>query len=286
MTLPRDLVAQHSDLGDWCILSGYRGSIAHGTYVPTSDETGIDDKDVMGICVPPLEYYYGLSEFASRGTHEIMSERDRTLWDIVVYEARKAVRLLEKGNPNMLGLLWLDDNLYLKHSRAGDLLLENRELFVGRHVYQSFTHYAMSQLRDMTKGEHKGWMGDKRKALVERFGYDTKNASHLVRLLRQGIEFLNDGELYVYRHDAPELVAIKRGEWSLEKVKAEAERLFARADAAYDRSTLPVKPDSAKVNELCVAVVEVALDGVQRRVIGYPSDEDGVPLDPRHRLGS
>jgi hypothetical protein len=44
-----------------------------------------------------------------------------------------------------------------------------------------------------------------------------------------GIEFLRDGELNVMRYDAPELLAIKHGEWSLERIKAEAEHLFRRA---------------------------------------------------------
>lgn len=57
-------------------------------------------------------------------------------------------------------------------------------------------------------------MGERRKALVRRHGYDTKNAAHLIRLLRMGIEFLQSGELLVDRsgHDAGELLAIKRGE--------------------------------------------------------------------------
>jgi hypothetical protein len=94
--------------------------------------------------------------------------------------------------------------------------------------------------------------------LVEQFGYDTKNASHLIRLLRQGIEFLRDGELHVLRPDAGELVAIKRGEWPLEKVKAEAERLFRRAEDAFDRSTLPKGPSHEAINDLCVSVVSRA----------------------------
>jgi uncharacterized protein len=264
VSLPRDLLRDHPDLGEWCVLSGYRGSIAHGTYVPATDDTGIDDKDVMAFCVPPLDHYYGLAEFHSRGTHEIVSERDKTLWDIVVYEIRKALRLLKGGNPNVLSMLWLPDNLYLKRTSAGQLLIDRREVFVGRHVYRSFTGYAVAQLRKMEAGQYKGWMGDKRKALVERFGYDTKNASHLIRLLRQGIEFLNDGELYVVRHDASELVAIKRGEWTLERVKTEAERLFARADEAYDRSKLPAKPDQQAVNDLCVQIVSTAQSSSER----------------------
>lgn len=172
---------------------------------------------------------------------------------------RKAVGLLLKGNPNVLSMLWLPERLYTKITPAGRLLIDNREAFVGRHVYRAYGGYAVSQLRRMEQGEYRGYMGDKRRTLVEKFGYDTKSASHLIRLLRQGIEFLNDGQLYVERHDAAELVAIKRGEWKLERVKSEAERLFRRADEAYDRSSLPVEPDWDRVNALCVEVVETAL---------------------------
>jgi len=52
-------------------------------------------------------------------------------------------------------------------------------------------------------------MGAKRKSLVEKFGYDTKNAAHLILLLRMGIEFLSVGVLHVKRHDAQELLEIK-----------------------------------------------------------------------------
>jgi len=63
-------------------------------------------------------------------------------------------------------------------------------------------------------------MGTKRKMLVEKYGYDCKNAAHLIRLLRMGVEFLKDGRLYVMREDAKQLIEIKRGEWTLEQVKA------------------------------------------------------------------
>lgn len=256
MSLPRDLQRDHPGLGDWAILTGYRGSIAHGTYVPNSDPNSIDDKDAMVFCVPPLDHFYGLAEYGSRGTVEVV----RDPWDIVVYEARKAVRLLAQGNPNVLSMLWLPENLYIKRTPAGEILLANRQAFVGKHVYRSFTGYAVAQMRKMEQGVYKGYMGDKRRSLVERFGFDTRNASHLIRLLRQGIEFLNDGELYVQRHDATELVAIKRGEWPLERVKRVAEHLFRRAEDAYDRCLLPTAPDRAEVNRLCVEVVATALD--------------------------
>ncbi len=255
MSIPRDLLRDNPGAGDWAILHGYRGSIAHGMYEPSSRPNSIDDKDTMAFCVPPLAHYYGLAEFHSRGTQEIK----RGEWDIVVYEARKALRLLAGGNPNVMSMLWLPENMRIACTEAGRLLLDSRDLFIGRHVYKPFIGYATQQLYKMEHGAHKGYMGEKRKALVEQHGYDTKNAAHLIRLLRMGIEFLRDGEMNVHRHDAPELLAIKHGEWPIDKVKSEAERLFRRAEDVYDRSTLPVGPNRAAINDLCVALVRTAI---------------------------
>lgn len=252
MGIPRDILREQPAIGDWCILSGYVGSISHGTYRPNQHVNSIDDKDVMGVCVPPEEYYLGLHTFEmGKGTKEI--KRDE--WDIVVYEARKMIRLLEKGNPNVLALLWLQDNHYINVTQAGRYLLNQRELFVGRHVYKSFTGYAYAQLKKMESYNFYGYMGQKRKSLVDKHGYDTKNASHLIRLLRLGIEFMRDGELNVMRHDAPQLLQIKDGEWTLKQVKDEAERLFKVAEETYLNSTLPKRPDRRAVSELCHEVI-------------------------------
>lgn len=257
MSLPQGMIARDKGLSAWCILHGYRGSIAHGMYEPNSDPNSIDDKDTMAVCVPPVDYYYGLMEYGSKGTREIVVDP----WDIVVYEARKMIRLLAQGNPNVLALLWLPPNLYIKTTDAGTLLVRRRELFVGRHVYKPFIGYATQQLYKMEHGAHGGYMGEKRKRLVEQHGYDTKNAAHLIRLLRMGIEFLRDGELIVDRggYDAQDLLAIKHGEWSLERIKVEADRLFKRAEDVADRSTLPLRPDPEAVNRLAVEVVQTAL---------------------------
>mgnify|MGYP001069241576 CR=1 FL=1 len=253
--IPESLVSANPALGPWAVLVGYRGSVAHGTYVPNTDPASIDDIDLMALCVPDESHYFGLEEFGSRGTQEIVDDP----WDIVAYEVRKAVSLLLKGNPNVLSMLWLPEDLYTRRTPAGDLLIDNRDAFVGSHVYEAYVGYAMSQLRQMERVDHAGYMGPKRRRLVERFGYDCKNASHLIRLLRQCIEFLDTGELEVLRTDADELVAIKRGAWPLERVKDEANRLFRLAEEARDRSTLPTRPETEKAGELCVEVVRTAL---------------------------
>ena len=256
MAIPPDLPAVHPALDEWAILLAYRGSIAHGMYVPSTEPNSIDDRDVMAVCVPPLEYYFGLKEFGSGGTKEIKHGE----WDIVVYEARKFIRLLARGNPNVLMMLWLDSRFYLKVTEAGRLLLDNRDVFVGRHVYQAFVGYARSQLHKMTHCAFQGYMGAKRKALVEKYGYDCKNAAHLIRLLRMGGEFLREGRLEVLREDAEELLRIKRGQWTLKQVKTEAESGFRDAEQAYRNSPLPDGPDLDRVNELAVEVVRLAIE--------------------------
>ncbi|MEK6325118.1 MAG: hypothetical protein AABN33_26055 [Acidobacteriota bacterium] len=43
------------------ILLGYRGSIAHNMYVPQHDPNSIDDKDLMGVYIAPIEHYTSAS---------------------------------------------------------------------------------------------------------------------------------------------------------------------------------------------------------------------------------
>lgn len=248
MGIPKDVIKENPCIDEWSILLGYRGSISHGMYIPKKDPNSIDDKDVIGICIPPMDYYYGLKQFGSRGTKEIKKDE----WDIVLFEMTKAIRLLEKGNPNIMAILWLSENHYIKITETGRILLDNRNLFIGKHAYHSFVGYAHGQLHRMTHLACKGYMGQKRKELVEKYGYDTKNAAHLIRLLRMGVEFLNDGQLQVIRQDAQQLLEIKRGEWTLDMVKAEAERLFVSAETAFTLSKLPNKPNHEKINKLCI----------------------------------
>lgn len=234
------------------ILAGYRGSISHGTYVPQNNPDSIDDKDAMCIIIPSKAHYYGIKEYGSRGTKEI--KRDE--WDVVVYELKKYVSLLLKSNPNVLSLMWLEETDYITRSEYGNMLIDNRDMFVTRQAYHSFIGYAHGQSHRMTHMAFEGYMGEKRKGLVRKFGYDIKNAAHLIRILRMGIEYLTEGRLYVKRKDATQLLEIKRGEWSLEQVQKEADRLFQLAEEAYVRSTLPNEPDYEKVNNLCVEICE------------------------------
>lgn len=128
-----------------CLLA-YRGSIAHNMYVPPGDPDSIDDVDLMGIAVAPREHYLGLQSWGSRGTMETKEGR----YDCVFYEIRKAFGLLLQGNPNILSLLWLRPEHYLMYYPP---LIDNRQLFVGKHAYNSFAAYASAQLQKMETRE-------------------------------------------------------------------------------------------------------------------------------------
>lgn len=86
-------------------------------------------------------------------------------------------------------------------------------------------------------------------------GYDTKNAAHLIRLLRMGIEFMRDGRLYVQRADAAELLEIKRGEWSLAKVREVSEQAFVDFKAEDAKSSLPPEPNYEAVERWMVELL-------------------------------
>ncbi len=127
------------------ILLAYRGSIAHNMYVPNSDPNSIDDVDLIGVVLGETRHYLGLHEWAHRGTKEVKEGQ----YDCVFYEIRKLFWLLLQGNPNVMSLLWLRAQDYLMMTEPARLILQNRGLFAGKHVYEAFAGYARQQLTKM-----------------------------------------------------------------------------------------------------------------------------------------
>jgi len=248
MELPNEVFIEN------LIFLAYRGSVAHNMYIPNTDPYSIDDIDLMGVFIGPENYYIGLKKIKT--TIEKKIEKNGILYDCVYYEIRHFVRLLLKGNPNVLSMLWLEPEHYLLMSSYFKKLLEYREAFNSKQVYYSFTGYAHDQLYKMENYSNKGYMGEKRKRLVEKFGYDTKNAAHLIRLLMMGIEFLHEGRLNVARYDdADILLDIKRGKWSLDEIKDTANIMFNLALMAKNNSKLPDSSNESKAEELVMAII-------------------------------
>jgi predicted nucleotidyltransferase len=103
---------------------------------------------------------------------------------------------------------------------------------------------------------------EKRSELEEKYGYDTKHAMHLVRLLRMGAEALETGILHVRRPDAAELLAIRNGSWSYEDIVEYAERMDKRVrEELYVATKLPKKPDIHYAAELVMRVQDSVWNG-------------------------
>lgn len=228
------------------------GSHSHGTHDPKPGS--IDDTDFMLVVLPPVERLLGLSKWE----HWTMQQDEL---DVVAYSLEKYVRLVLKANPNVVGTLWLRDEDYLFRSFPFKMLQEQRHRFSSMEAYNAFAGYAYAQLKRLEGGACRGYMGAKRKELVKQFGYDPKNASHLIRLYRMGIEFVQTGTLNVFRPDAEELKTIKRGKWSLEQVRREADRLEAQMQAAKETSPLPKQPDYLWAEEFLVNVQRKKIAG-------------------------
>lgn len=101
-----------------------------------------------------------------------------------------------------------------------------------------------------------------RAELEKKFGYDTKHAMHLVRLLRQCQEILTTGKITTYRFaDREELLEIRKGAWKYEELMSWAEAQDKLLDELYETSKLPRDPSRLFLDDLCVELIERATNG-------------------------
>jgi predicted nucleotidyltransferase len=227
-------------------LAGYVGSISHGTAGDI-----VDDIDISGVFISPIQHYFGLSPI-----EHIMRTKVAEKYDFALFEIKKYFRLLLGSNPNVLSLLWIPENMYIIRNEWGKAIYDSRKIFISKRLYKTFGGYAFGQLQRMTRCCTKqAYQGAKRKERFEQFGYDCKNASHLIRLLKMGIEALTTGEINVYRHDAKLLKDIKSGQWTLSQVETEANRLQNLLDEAFVRCDLPNSPDFKKAENLLIEIL-------------------------------
>lgn len=99
---------------------------------------------------------------------------------------------------------------------------------------------------------------EKRHELEENFGYDTKHAMHIVRLMRMGEEILREGVVNVYRKDAQELLDIRNGKWTYEELLEWAEYMDDLVrNRLYKTSQLPNKVDLNLASKVLMEVQDM-----------------------------
>jgi predicted nucleotidyltransferase len=117
----------------------------------------------------------------------------------------------------------------------------------------------LKYLEDKKKyDDYKKWLDNRnpqRFAMESTFGYDGKHASHLIRLLKTGIEILRDGELHVLRPDAKELTDIRNGSLTYDELMKYSELLDKQLKKVYDNSKLPDKPNFNRLNGILIEII-------------------------------
>lgn len=127
-----EFIRENEHLGKHVILLGLSGSYSYGTNIEESDI------DVRGITLNQKSDLIGLTQF------EQYVDKNT---DTVIYAFNKMITLLLSCNPNTIELLGLNPEHYLYLNDIGQMLLDNKKLFLSRRAIQSFGGYADAQLR-------------------------------------------------------------------------------------------------------------------------------------------
>lgn len=95
-----------------------------------------------------------------------------------------------------------------------------------------------------------------RAELEEKYGYDTKHASHLIRLLMEAAELLTTGKIIfplVYKEF---LTDIRNGYFTFDTLIEEMEKLDSMLKDLSEKSVLPNDPKINKIDELYYRILE------------------------------
>ncbi len=209
------------------------GSRAYGL------ETDASDTDVRGCFLPPASLHWSLAGVPEQLEND---ERQECFW-----EFGKFVRLALQSNPNVLECLFSPISEPL--SPVGEKLLLIRNAFPSKLAHGRYRGYVEDQMRRLdnklqSSGEIK-W----------------RHAMHMIRLLISGLDLMRTGKVRVdVSEHRDELLSIKAGDVSWEKVLARADELSRELDKAYETTLLPERPDDDLVNSVVLWARKEAVD--------------------------
>jgi hypothetical protein len=298
------------------------GSHLFGTNTPESD------LDLTGIFMPAPQMVYGFAKCET--LKEDVAAKDESgrntadAVDCTYYEYRFFIKLAMENNPNIMHLLFAnDENVLLDEPKNfGRDLLNHAHLFPHKGGHHRFVKYADGQRHKMRikpenyaalqgaleflkvqdphavlgefrdnrlfvgepeKGKHLR-VGDlyfepgvyakkackmieerlskatHRSALFTKYGYDTKFASNVIHLLKEGIDLMRYGRLVFPLPYAQEIVDIKQGRYELEQIQEWADRLVEEARRAFEQTTLPAHPRIEEIEALVMSRVRAWQD--------------------------
>lgn len=223
------------------ILEAIVGSTVHGTNV--SD--GLEDLDLMAVVIEPARLMVGF--FAEdtwvRRTKPDGVRSEAGDVDYTAYGLRKYLTLATKGNPTILLALFAPSEFIRHIDERGQELRDLAPSIVSAQCYAPFRGY-MRQQHERLLGL-RGQRNVTRPELVKAHGYDTKYASHIVRLGLQGEEILTTGRITLPMPISQRelCVKVRSGGFSLAEVSEIIIDVENRLVTAHEKTILPAKPD-------------------------------------------
>jgi len=214
----------------------YRCVIGSRAYGLEEDHS---DTDRRGIYLPSAVSHWSL--------YGVPEQLEDDMTQEVYWELQKFISLALKANPNVLECLY--SPIVETATPLAQELLEMKDCFLSKLVFQTYSGYTTSQFRKMqadirNQGQVK-W----------------KHVMHLIRLLISGIHVLREGVVSVRVDEhRDQLLAIRRGEWDWDATEAWRLELQGQFRKAFAQTCLPDRPDYERANEYLIKARRLAME--------------------------
>ena len=243
MTAELDMLAPENV--NWTDYVFYRVRV--GAHAYGLDESDAEEDSIRGVYLPPAQLHWSLykplEQIEQQRAH---SQNPQATVDEIYWEIEKYTRLGLAANPAVLETLWTP--AVITTNDLGRELRSIREAFLSRQILQTFTGYAMSQFRKMTRARERG---DEPRA---------RHSMQLIRLMLSGISAARTGEMDVAATEHhTELLAIRSGRMSFDETFAWAVALQRQFETAMHTTPLPDLPDYETVNLFLIKARSQAL---------------------------
>lgn len=180
-----------------------------------------------------------------------------------------------KGSPPLVETLFTRRNWVTVGSDIGWMLRDNRKLFLSARTFQSFKGYSFGQLSRIRNGHVSGKSDNStRQVYIDKFGYDSKMAYHLLRLLDEIEQILTIQDIDLMRaKDA--CIAMRKGEWgTFEQLEAYFNQKLATLEEIMLKGTLPLQPQVGALQKLLAECIEQYYGSMSKANVEYVSAKD------------
>lgn len=230
LTGSSEVLAAHG-LFDRVIFRCVIGSRAYGL------DNEQSDTDRRGIYLPPADLHWSLYGVPEQLENDVTQE--------VYWELQKFLILALKANPNVLECLY--SPLVETATPLARELLDMRESFLSKLVFQTYSGYVASQFRKM-------------QAHIRNHGQvKWKHVMHLLRLLLTGISVLRNGVVVVQVGEYRErLLSVRSGATAWDDIEAWRLELQQQFQQAFEETTLPDRPNYERANDFLIKARRLA----------------------------